>query len=366
MGGTQRTQTNGKEDESNRKLCGGVPKVPKPMVRRMSPEIMEVCHRFEELAAMCTSTREAEPPGREEAECTLAKLKELPRNMREEETSPGLDRSILTKDYVRSDVSGRRPPRDDPASRDSTPEGSRETEGEYEYENGELQEKDAQDLKKEDTEDKCELAERDVIPKTKEETSGEEIEEYLEMGVRRWERPDEDNPALDNAVDIDSETTGRNRDVKLSGLGMSSRSATLEAPREVNAITLGQLPLELIRAEVSKMKGDWRAPSADAAMRPCHQDLRRGKNKLGPGSPSMPRVDGINTVVGGVEAPKENSNTTLPENRGEKPDVSREEDDPLCQWREHQDPWKTLGERESGAEVPGRGEGTRARPCLSK
>ncbi len=95
-------------------IVWGVPKVPKPMVRRMSPEIMEVCHRFEELAAMCTSTREAEPPGREEAECTLAKLKELPRNMREEETSPGPDRSILTKDYVRLDVSGRRPPRDDP------------------------------------------------------------------------------------------------------------------------------------------------------------------------------------------------------------------------------------------------------------
>ena len=181
------------------------------------------------------------------------------------------------------------------------------------------------------------------------------------MGVRRWERPDEDNPALDNAVDIDSETTGRNRDVKLSGLGMSSRSATLEAPREVNAITLGQLPLELIRAEVSKMKGDWRAPGADAAMRPCHQDLRRGKNKLEPGSPGMPRVDGINTVVGGVEAPKENSNTTLPENRGEKPAVGREEDDPLYQWREHQDPWKTLGRkriRSRGARKRRRDKGT--------
>ena len=60
--------------------------------------------------------------------------------------------------------------------------------------------------------------------------------------------------------------------------------------------------------KVVKTQGDWRAPGACAATRPCHQNLKGGKTDQ-----KLLNTRKTGTIMGGVEATKEHSDTTLPE-----------------------------------------------------
>jgi len=58
---------------------------------------------------------------------------------------------------------------------------------------------------------------------------------------------------------------------------------------------------------VVKTQGDWRAPGACAATRPCHQNLKGGKTEQ-----KLLSTRKAGTIMGGVEATKEHSDTPCP------------------------------------------------------